>query len=109
MNQKTKCIKCKNELWLRDEDAGSEKEIRRICEKCQDLERRILELKNQFEISVEPHKYTGGQMCGIMPNTVVGKHEELGIEIKLKCFRQNHKNMELLKTIYDLIFDELVK
>lgn len=109
MNTETKCRKCKNELWLRDEDAGSEKEIRRICEKCQDIENRILEFKQQFKISVEPHKYTGGQMCGIMPSTVIGVHEELGIEIRIKAHRQNHKNRELLQTIFDLIFDELVK
>lgn len=105
----TKCRKCKNELSLRDEDAGSEKEVSRICEKCQDVQMRILEFKKEFKISVEPHKYIGGQMCGIMPSTVIGVHEELGIEIRIKAHRQNHKNRELLQTIFNLIFDELVK
>lgn len=72
-------------------------------------EERIKEFKEQFKISIEPHKYTGGQCCGIMPSTVVGIHEELGIEIRIKAHRQNHKNKELLQTVFDLIFDELVK
>ena len=70
---------------------------------------RIEELRNQLEISVEPHKYTGGQSCGIMPSTVIAKHEDLGIEIKIKCHRSTHKNRELLQTVFDLLFDELVK
>nr|DAI89569.1 MAG TPA: hypothetical protein [Caudoviricetes sp.] len=73
------------------------------------LEERIQELKQQFQIAVEPHKYTGGQQCGIMPSTVVGKHEDLGIEIRIKAHRSNHENRELLQTVFDLIFDELVK
>lgn len=73
------------------------------------LEERIQELKQQFEISVEPHRYTGGQLCGIIPSTIVGKHEELGIEIRIKAHRQNYKNKELLQTVFDLIFDEIVK
>lgn len=74
-----------------------------------ELEHRIKELKDQFKISVEPHKYTGGQMCGIMPSTVIGKHNELGIEIRIKTHRNNHKNRELLQIVFDLIFDEIVK
>jgi len=70
---------------------------------------RIQKFKEQFVISVEPHKYTGGQMCGIVPSTVVGIHEDLGIEIRIKAHRNNHKNRELLQTVFDLIFDELVK
>lgn len=69
---------------------------------------RIQEYKEQFEINCEPHKY-GGQMCGIMPSTMIGKHEDLGIEIRIKHYRSNHKNKELLQTVFDLIFDELVK
>lgn len=66
-------------------------------------------IKQQFQISVEPHKYTGGQTCGIMPSTVVGIHEELGIEIRIKTYRTNHKNRELLQTVFDLIFDEVTR
>jgi len=73
------------------------------------LEERIKELKDQFEISVESPKYTGGQQCGVHPSTVVGKHEDLGIEIRIKLHRSNHKNRESLQTVFDLIFDELVR
>lgn len=79
------------------------------CSQCQEVQDRILQLKNQFEISVEPHKYTGGQTCGIIPSIIVGKHEELGIEIKIKCFNQQNKKQDLLKLVFDLIFDELIK
>lgn len=69
----------------------------------------IKKLKDQFKVFIESEKPTGGQSCGIIPNTIIGKHEELKIEIKIGTYRQQYKNRALLQTIFDLIFDDLVK
>ena len=39
---------------------------------------------------------------------IVAKHEDLGIEIKIKTFRSMQKNKELSKTVIELIIDELI-
>lgn len=73
------------------------------------VEERIKILKDELEITVEPHKYGGGQTAGLRPPTVVGKHEILGIEIRVKNDRSTHKNKEMLLLIYDLLFSEMVR
>ena len=49
------------------------------------LKERLQIIKDQVDYSVERPIYkTGGQNCGIISNTIVAKHEDLGIEIKIK-------------------------
>lgn len=51
----------------------------------------------------------GGQQCGIEILPVILKSEQLGIEISINHFRQNHKNLEYAKMLFDLIIDDLIK
>jgi hypothetical protein len=37
----TQCRECGNELWLRDEDAGSDKEVSRLCDECFNAENSL--------------------------------------------------------------------
>lgn len=73
------------------------------------LKERVQIIKDQVDYSVERPAYkTGGQNCGIMSGAIIAKHEDLGIEIKIKTFRSMQKNKELSKTVIELIIDELI-
>jgi len=74
-----------------------------------DVQERIQKLKEQLVITVVKPVYSGGQTCGIQPNKVVGIHEDLGIKIEIEVHRSTLKNKELVQTIFDLIFMELIK
>ena len=74
------------------------------------IEQRKQLLKDELVITVEKPVYPiGGQHCGIRPTKVVGVHDSLGIKIELSHYRSNHKNKELIDTIFDLMIDELIK
>jgi len=66
-------------------------------------------LKGKLIIEVEKPKQLGGQQCGMPIQAVIVKSEDLEIEIKVKHFRQNHKNRELATLLMELAIDELVR
>ncbi len=66
-------------------------------------------IKGKLIIEIEKPKQLGGQQCGMPIHTVIVKSEDLEIEIKVKHFRQNHKNRELATLLMELAIDELVR
>lgn len=71
-------------------------------------ERRKL-IKEQLVISTVNPSYTGGQSVGSFPVTIVGTHEDLGVKIEISHYKSNHRNKELVQTLFDLVIDELIK
>jgi hypothetical protein len=66
-------------------------------------------IKGKLIIEIEKPKQLGGQQCGMPIHAVIVKSEDLEIEIKVKHFRQNHKNRELATLLMELAIDELIR
>ena len=66
-------------------------------------------IKEKLTIEIEKPKQLGGQQCGMPVHAIIIKSEDLEIEIKVKHFRQNHKNRELATLLMELAIDELVR
>jgi len=66
-------------------------------------------IKGKLTIEIEKPKQLGGQQCGMPIHAVIVKSEDLEIEIKVKHFRQNHKNRELATLLMELAIDELIR
>lgn len=58
--------------------------------------------------SKKPEK-TGGQSCGIQTYPTIIKSEDLGIEISVCAYKQNHKNKELATQLMELALSELIR
>jgi hypothetical protein len=76
---------------------------------CDSIDWRKSILKGKLIIEVEKPKQLRGQQCGMAIQAVIVKSEDLEIEIKVKHFRQNHKNRELATLLMELAIDELVR
>ena len=46
----TKCINCNKPHWLRDEDAGSDMEILKLCKKCYNNKYEIVKIHKPVSI-----------------------------------------------------------
>lgn len=57
---------------------------------------------------LRPEK-TGGQSCGMPIYPTIIKSEDLGIEISVCAYKQNHKNKELATQLMELALSELIR
>lgn len=51
----------------------------------------------------------GGQQCGVMTRECNLISEDLSLEIKFSYHRSQLKNKEMLKTILELVVDQLIR
>ena len=60
-----------------------------------------------IEYKVEDSRIPGGQSCGIRLSTMIGKEEDLSIEIKCGYFKSQHKNREFIKELFKIAQEKL--
>jgi protein subunit release factor A len=74
-----------------------------------DLQERKKIVKQNLIVEIEKPRPIGGQNCGTPIYATIIKSEELEIEIKVKCFKSNHKNKEIALLLMDLAIDDLIR
>lgn len=74
-----------------------------------DVEENKKLLLEQVVFTTEKPIYSGGQNCGIKNNSIIGKSEDLGIEIKCNYHRSDIKNKEFILNSFKLIINDLIK
>lgn len=92
-------------------DSGQSPINNKIMEK-EEYEAEMSKLKktimSQVQCTIETPTITGGQSCGVMPRTVVVKHPDLSLEIKVGYFRSQFQNKEFALMLFELALDDLL-
>lgn len=66
-------------------------------------------MNNLKRYDTYPERKVGGQSCGIPPVKIKLRSEEMGISIETDFYRSQIKNYELVRTLMELAFEEMVK
>lgn len=66
------------------------------------------EIRDNVKIETVNPPQTGGQSCGIRYSKLRLYSEELDLTLETGYHRSNIQNRELLKTLFELVLDELI-